>query len=111
MQSWDTVQGDMWPPLGANQRLTARNWRLPAPAPHSKLCCHRYARSSAQNAELYRRRALDAIEKINCLQEFAHARDPSSLPPLFHDDSRLAEAAVSMGASVRCGQQAAQLRL
>lgn len=65
----------------------------------------------AQNAELYRRRALDAIEKINCLQEFAHARDPSSLPPLFHDDSRLAEAAVSKGANIRCGQQAAQLHL
>ena len=50
-----------------------------------------------QNAELYRRRALDAIEKINCLQEFAHARDPSSLPPLFHDDARLGEAAVRAG--------------
>lgn len=50
-----------------------------------------------QSADLYRRRALEAAEQISCLQEFAHARDPSDLSPLFHDDRRLAEAAVRAG--------------
>lgn len=46
------------------------------------------------------------------MQEFAHARDPSDLPPLFHDDQRLAEAAVrglremvGWGAGGRWGQR------
>lgn len=51
-----------------------------------------------QNADVYRRRALEAIEQINCLQEFAHARDPSDLSPLFHSEPRLGEAAVRLPA-------------
>lgn len=50
-----------------------------------------------QNADLYRRRALEAVDQITCLQEFAHARDPSDLPPMFHDDARLGEAAAMTG--------------
>jgi hypothetical protein len=50
-----------------------------------------------QNADLYRRRALDAVEAVERLQEFAHASDPSHLGPLFHDNTRLAEAAATTG--------------
>ena len=46
------------------------------------------------NAEAYRQRALEGAAQITSLQEFAHARDPSHLSPLFHDSARLAEAAV-----------------
>ncbi|PSC72605.1 exocyst complex component sec10 [Micractinium conductrix] len=46
-----------------------------------------------QNADACRQRALEAADQIGCLHDFAHASDPSDLPPLFHDDSRLAEAA------------------
>ncbi|KAL4458016.1 hypothetical protein ABPG75_012881 [Micractinium tetrahymenae] len=58
-----------------------------------------------QNADLYRRWALEAAEQITCLQEFAHARDPSDLSPLFHDDSRLAEAAAMTGKLLAVAQE------
>lgn len=58
---------------------------------------------------MYRRRALEAEEQLTRLQEFAHARDPSDLSPLFHDDSRLAEAAVR-GGQLRAGVCTACLR-
>lgn len=60
-----------------------------AALPHTCLVC------LVQNAEQYRVRALDVIEKLQHLTEFAHARDPSDLPQLFHQDARMAEAAVS----------------
>ena len=54
-----------------------------------------------QNADACRQRALEAADQIGCLHDFAHASDPSDLPPLFHDDSRLAEAAVRDGAGTQ----------
>jgi hypothetical protein len=57
--------------------------------------------SRLQEAELHRKRALDALQKINYLQEFAHTQNPSNLPAVFHDDARLAEAVVSMQAPMR----------
>ena len=47
-----------------------------------------------QTAEQYRVRALDVMELLQYLQEFAHGRDPSDLSQLFHQDARMAEAAV-----------------
>jgi hypothetical protein len=34
------------------------------------------------------------MELLQYLQEFGHARDPSDLSHLFHQDARMAEAAV-----------------
>ncbi|KAL4853455.1 Exocyst complex component SEC10b [Chlorella vulgaris] len=58
-----------------------------------------------QNAEVYRRRALDAGDAIRRLQEFAHATDPSALPPLFHDDARLGQAAAMTGKLLAVSQE------
>ncbi len=47
-----------------------------------------------QNAEGFRKRALEGIKVITYLQEFANVGSLSELPELFRDDNRLAEAAV-----------------
>ena len=51
--------------------------------------CH-----AMQNAEGFRKRALEGIKVITYLQEFANVGSLSELPELFRDDNRLAEAAV-----------------
>ena len=48
----------------------------------------------AQNAEGFRKRALEGVRVITYLQEFASAGSLSQLSDLFQDDNRLAEAAV-----------------
>ena len=47
-----------------------------------------------QNAEGFRKRALEGIKVITYLQEFANVASLHELPELFRDDNRLAEAAV-----------------
>ena len=47
-----------------------------------------------QNAEGFRKRALEGIKVITYLQEFANVGSLPELPELFRDDNRLAEAAV-----------------
>jgi hypothetical protein len=47
-----------------------------------------------QNAEGFRKRALEGIRVITYLQEFANISQLSELSELFQDDNRLAEAAV-----------------
>lgn len=49
---------------------------------------------SVQNAEGFRKRALEGAKVITYLQEFANVGGLSDLPALFRDDNRLAEAAV-----------------
>lgn len=47
-----------------------------------------------QNAEGFRKRALEGIKVVTYLQEFANVSSLSELSELFRDDDRLAEAAV-----------------
>ena len=47
-----------------------------------------------QNAEGFRKRALEGVKVLTYLQEFASAGSLSELSDLFQDDNRLAEAAV-----------------
>ena len=50
----------------------------------------------AQNAEGFRKRALEGIKVITYLQEFANVGSLAELSELFQDDNRLAEAAVGL---------------
>ncbi len=50
----------------------------------------------AQNAEGFRKRALEGIKVISYLKEFANAGSLAELSELFQDDNRLAEAAVGL---------------
>lgn len=47
-----------------------------------------------QNAEGFRKRALEGVKVVTYLQEFANVAQLSELSELFQDDNRLAEAAV-----------------
>lgn len=66
----------------ATHPLLCQFWR-----PHVSLC-------HVQNAEGFRKRALEGIKVITYLQEFANVGSLPELPELFRDDNRLAEAAV-----------------
>ena len=47
-----------------------------------------------QNTDAYRNNAEEAIRCIQALQEFATVDKLKDLPEVYHDDNRLAEAAV-----------------
>eukprot|EP00887_Chlorella_sp_A99_P001500 scaffold8.g1500.t1 len=49
------------------------------------------------SADRHRQRALEAVAAITTLRAFARARQPADLPPLFHDDARMGEAAAMTG--------------
>lgn len=56
----------------------------------------------AQSSEGFRKRAMDTMNVMQYLQEFALVDDFSQLSDLFNDDRRLADAAVSSFEYQRC---------
>ena len=70
------------------------SWPCPCSGHGCWPCNDLMAACLLQNAEGFRKRALEGVRVITYLQEFANAGSLSQLSDLFQDDNRLAEAAV-----------------